>query len=105
MQKKATIKAVSKVKDGRKLTHDQSEYIRRQAVHAVRVDNRSPEEVIKVFGPHRSCIYRWLNKYDAGGLSALGSSKAKGPQPKTTEKWGDSRVGKGISAQASQNCA
>ena len=37
-------------------------------------------------GLHRCCIYRWLNKYDAGGFAALNSSKAKGPQTKITEK-------------------
>jgi len=86
MQKEGRLKAVSKVQDGRKLTHGQSEYIRKQSVKAVRIDNRSPEEVIKVFGLHRSCIYRWLNKYDAGGLVALDSSKAKGPQARITGK-------------------
>ena len=70
--------------DGRKLSHKQSEYIRMQSAKAVRIDNRSAEEVIKVFGLHRSCIYRWLNKYDAGGLDALKSSKALGPETKLT---------------------
>jgi transposase len=86
MQKEGTLTAGSKVNDGRTLTHEQSEYIRKQAVKAVRIDNRSPEEVIKVFGLHRSCIYRWLNKYDAGGLISLDSTKAKGPQTRITEK-------------------
>lgn len=71
--------------DGRKLSHKQSEYIRMQSVKAVRIDNRSAEEVIKIFGLHRSCIYRWLNKYEAGGLDALKSSKALGPETKMTD--------------------
>ncbi|MBK7097817.1 MAG: hypothetical protein IPH58_05065 [Sphingobacteriales bacterium] len=33
--------------DGRKLFHEQSEYIRIQAVKQVRIENKSPEEVIK----------------------------------------------------------
>ena len=49
--------------DGRKLTHEQSEYIRMQAVRAVMEDQRSPEEVIKIFGLHRSNIYKWIKQY------------------------------------------
>lgn len=86
MGKQQAINSDRKRADGRKLTHAQSEYIRKQAVRAVRIDNRSPEEVIKTMGLHRCCIYRWLNKYDAGGFAALNSSKAKGPQTKITEK-------------------
>lgn len=70
--------------DGRKLTHEQSEYIRIQAVKMVRVAGRSPEEVIKVFGLHRANIYKWLKKYDQSGIDALKSTRAKGPQPKLT---------------------
>lgn len=70
--------------DGRKLTHSQSEYIRMQSVKAVRIDNASPEQVIKVFGLHRSSIYKWLNKYDVGGLDSLRSVKALGPETKLT---------------------
>ena len=85
MEKKGAKKSGIKIKDGRTLTHKQGEYIRKQAVQAVRVDNRSPEEVIKIFGLHRSCIYRWLNKYDLGGLAALDSTVAKGPESRITE--------------------
>ena len=77
---------ISKKLDGRKLTHEQSEYIRIQAVKAVRKNNKSPEDVIKTFGLHRANIYKWLAKYDAGGFSALKSNKAQGPAPKLTEK-------------------
>lgn len=68
--------------DGRKLTHAQSEYIRIQAVKAVRLQKQSPETVIETFGLHRANIYKWLRKYDRGGFAALHSSKAKGPEPK-----------------------
>lgn len=84
MSKPAALKSSTAKSDGRKLSHGQSEYIRKQAVRAVRVDKRSPEEVIKVFGLHRSCIYRWLNRYDVGGLESLDSRKAKGPTSKIT---------------------
>lgn len=76
----------SKKLDGRKLSHEQSEYIRIQAVKAVRNDNKSPEEVIKTFGLHRANIYKWLKKYDEGGFASLKSNKAVGPAPKLTEK-------------------
>lgn len=72
--------------DGRKLTHEQSEYIRIQAVKAVRQKNQSPEDVIKTFGLHRSNIYKWLEKYDANGFGALRSAKSKGPAPKLSLK-------------------
>ena len=72
--------------DGRKLSHEQSEYIRIQAVKAVRKDNKSPEEVIATFGLHRANIYKWLNKYDKGGFASLKSNKAAGPTPKLSEK-------------------
>ncbi|MDE3213908.1 MAG: IS630 family transposase [Bacteroidota bacterium] len=52
----------------------------------VRVENKSPEEVIKTFGLHRANIYKWLAAYDAYGFDGLKSTKAKGPTPKLTEK-------------------
>ncbi|MBK7099477.1 MAG: helix-turn-helix domain-containing protein [Sphingobacteriales bacterium] len=66
-------------KDGwEKIIHEQSEYIRIQAVKQVRIENKSPEEVIKTFGLHRANIYKWLAKYDAGGFGSLKSTIAKG---------------------------
>lgn len=84
MQKTGTL--TGKKLDGRKLTHEQSEYIRIQAVKAVRRGNENPEDVIKTFGLHRTNIYKWLRKYDAGGFAALKSNKAKGPTSKLTAK-------------------
>lgn len=72
--------------DGRKLSHEQSELIRIQAVKAVRIQGQSPEEVIKTFGLHRSSIYKWLKTYDESGLDALRSTKAKGPEPKLNKR-------------------
>src|SRR3990170_4180358 len=68
--------------DGRTLSHEQSEYIRIQAVKAVRQKKQSPEEVIQTFGLHRANIYKWLKKFDKRGFAALRSTKAKGPAPK-----------------------
>jgi transposase len=86
MNKQELKSGIGHKSDGRKLSHEQSEYVRKQAVKSVRIDKQSPEEVIKIFGLHRSCIYRWLKKYDAGGLASLEASKAKGPQSKITKK-------------------
>ncbi len=77
---------IAKKIDGRKLTHEQSEYIRIQAVKAVRQKNKSPEEVIKLFGLHRTNIYKWLRIYDAQGFPGLKSTKSKGPVPKLNQK-------------------
>lgn len=77
---------ISRKMDGRKLTHAQSEYIRIQAVKAVRQKKQSPEEVIKTFGLHRANIYKWLKVYDIKGFEGLQSTKAKGPKSKINEK-------------------
>lgn len=84
MSKKGAIE--SSKTDGRRHSHEQSEFIRKQAVKAVRLDKRSAEEVIKVFGLHRASIYKWLKKYDTSGLESLSSTKAKGPQSKLSDK-------------------
>lgn len=74
-----------KLTDGRKLNHKQLEYIRIQAVRAVNKDKRSPEEVIKTFGLHRSNIYKWLKLYKEVGIKALVMKKSKGAEPKITD--------------------
>lgn len=82
-----TIKVISSKKiDGRKLSHSQSEYIRIQSVKQVRIEKKSPEEVIKTFGLHRTNIYKWLRCYDAFGFEGLKSSKSAGPAPKLANK-------------------
>ena len=69
-----------KRKDGRKASHEQLEWVRMQAVRAVIKDQRSPEEVIKTFGFHRSNIYKWLSWYREEGWQGLKSSKSLGPE-------------------------
>lgn len=76
----------SKKLDGRKLTHSQSEYIRVQAVKAVREKGQPPEEVIKIFGLHRTNIYKWLRVFDAKGYAGLKSTKSNGPISKISAK-------------------
>ena len=75
-----------KRKDGRKVSHEQLEWIRIQAVRAVVKDQRSPEEVIKTFGFHRSNIYKWLYQYEQKGWKGLKSSKSLGPKPILLDK-------------------
>ncbi len=58
------------MKDGRALPHSVREEIRKRAVARV-IAGESPESVIKALGFHRSCIYDWLAKYEAGGEAAL----------------------------------
>lgn len=70
--------------DGRKLSHADTELIRKQAVRAIKFDNQSPEDVAKTLGMHRGTIYKWLKIYDTKGEAGLDSTKAKGPEPKLT---------------------
>ena len=67
--------------DGRKLGHAALEEMRIRAVQRVEA-GESPEVVIQALGFHRSAIYKWIALYREGGLEALKSSKAAGPQPK-----------------------
>lgn len=69
-------------KDGRKLSHKESEYIRISSVKSVREKGMSPEKVIAFWGLNRVTIYKWLKKFDEGGWDALKSRKAKGPDAK-----------------------
>ena len=59
-----------KKNDARKLDHKTLEAIRIRAVEQVQAGH-SPEEVIKVLGFSRSCIYEWLARYRSGGWHGL----------------------------------
>jgi len=63
--------------DGRRLYHKTREKIRIRAVTLVE-QGRSPEQVIKALGFHRSCIYEWLAKYREGGTKALQTKTLSG---------------------------
>jgi len=69
--------------DGRTLSHEVSEHIRRIAVRRVR-DGELPSDVIRSYGLCRTTIYRWLRAARRGGEKALASRKAPGPTPKLT---------------------
>jgi len=71
--------------DGRKLKHETLEELRIRAVKQVEA-GESPEVVIQALGFHRSSIYNWLSAYREGGIEALKSQKAKGPEPKLKGK-------------------
>jgi len=57
-------------KDGRALPYALRAKFLKQAVARV-LAGESPEAVIEALNFHRSCIYDWLSKYDAGGNEAL----------------------------------
>jgi transposase len=69
--------------DGRKLTHKTLEEIRIRAVKAVEA-GESPEQVVKMLGFGRRCIYNWLSAYQQGGIEALRAKKLYGRPPKLT---------------------
>ena len=71
--------------DGRTLSHDALETIRRMAV--TRVDEgESPREVIDSYGFCRTSIYRWLRAAERNGMDALQASRHPGPEPKLTQR-------------------
>lgn len=71
--------------DGRKISREAQSEIRKRAVLRVEA-GESPEEVIRTLGLHRSNIYRWLARYQEGGLEALGVRKAPGKESKLSER-------------------
>ncbi len=71
--------------DGRTLSHETSETIRRLAVRRVREGER-PSAVVKSFGLCRTSIYRWLRAVKHGGEKRLAARKAAGRKPTLTPK-------------------
>jgi len=66
--------------DGRTLSHEMSETIRRLAVHRVK-EGVAPSEVIKSYGLCRTTIYKWLTAERRGGAAALAARKHPGRTP------------------------
>ena len=66
--------------DGRTLSHEMSETIRRWAVHRVK-EGVAPSEVITSYGLCRTTIYKWLTAERRGGAAALAARKHPGRTP------------------------
>ena len=76
--------------DARLIPDEVMNYIRKIGVHAVEENGESPEEVIKILGFHRSCIYDWLKRFRESGYDGLDTQKAPGSPPLVTpeiEAW------------------
>ena len=71
--------------DGRTLTHEASEAIRKMAVRRVREGER-PSAVIRAYGLCRTTIYKWLRAARHGGEAALASRKATGRPNKLSHR-------------------
>jgi transposase len=69
--------------DGRSLSHESSEEIRRLAVQRVK-EGEKPSAVIKSYGLNRTSIYRWLDAEEEGGAEALASKRSTGRDPTLT---------------------
>jgi transposase len=63
--------------DGRTLSHETTETIRRMAVQRV-LDGERPSEVMASYGLCRTTIYRWLRAHKKGGGAALSSRRGTG---------------------------
>ncbi len=71
--------------DGRTLSHETSETIRRLAVRRVK-EGEAPSEVIKSYGLCRTTIYKWLRAQRRGGDAALQARKHPGRKPALTPR-------------------
>jgi len=64
--------------DARLIPDETMSYLRKIAVRAVREFDYSPEDVVKIMGFSRSCMYDWLNRFDMLGYDGLETQKAPG---------------------------
>ena len=71
--------------DGRTLSHETSETIRRLAVRRVEEGER-PSRVIESYGLCRTTIYKWLRAARRGGEAALKARKHPGRTPTLTAR-------------------
>lgn len=71
--------------DGRTLSHEASEDIRKMAVRRVK-EGEKPSAVIASYGMQRTTIYKWLRAESKGGEAALRSRKGSGRPQTLTPK-------------------
>lgn len=71
--------------DGRTLSHESSETIRRMAVKRV-LEGEAPSAVMKSYGLCRTTIYPWLRAHQEGGETALESRPSTGRPPTLSER-------------------
>jgi transposase len=70
--------------DGRTLSHETSEAIRKTAVKRV-PEGETLSSVMKSYGLCRTTIYRWLRALKSGGEEALSACSATGRPPALSE--------------------
>ena len=75
--------------DSRLIPDETMSYLRKIAVRAVTEFGYSPEDVVKIMGFSRSCIYDWLNRFKALGYDGLETKKAPGTQRTITTEMGE----------------
>ncbi len=68
--------------NGRHLSPQAQEDLRRRVVHAVAEQGMGPVEAARVFGVGRTSIHTWMKTYRVGGESALKARK-RGPKPRS----------------------
>lgn len=71
--------------DGRTLSHETSETIRRMAIRRVR-EGVAPSRVMESYGLCRTTIYKWLRRARRGGEAALRARKHPGRRPALTPR-------------------
>lgn len=71
--------------DGRTLSHEALEHLRKLAVQRVR-DGERPSAIMHSFGFSRTVIYKWLRAEKKGGEAALASTKGTGRPPTLSPK-------------------
>jgi transposase len=71
--------------DGRTLSHETSETIRRMAVKRV-LEGETPSAVMMSYGLCRTTIYPWLRAHNSGGETSLQSRVSTGRPPTLTQR-------------------
>ena len=72
--------------DARLIPDEVMSYLRMIAVHAVRDNGFSPEDVSQLLGISRSSVYAWLKCFKHEGYEGLATKKAPGAEPVVTEE-------------------